>query len=170
MKCSLLSPTFGPRWCWSLPWAAPRMSPPKDRLPLKKFNLLCKWMFIMHTWWGPFCSPYCEPNTGRFLELYPEYHTNINHDLLKFWTMVNVVTQNRHFQPFTTNSLSLEHIVQYCFLSRVGVECALADLVAGAPCCRAVTRDLHNLSFSVRRKKRNVLSDNLHTTEKTECT
>ena len=84
--------------------------------------------------------------------------------------MVNVVTQNRHFQPFTTNSLSLEHIVQYCFPSRVGVECALADLVAGAPCCRAVTRDLHNLSFSVRRKKRNVLSDNLHTTEKTECT
>ena len=92
-----------------------------------------------------FCSPRCEPNiTGRFLELHPEYHTNINTTFWNFeqWWMLwhRTVT----FNPSPQNSLSLEHIVQYCFPSRVGVECALADLVAGAPCCRTVTRNLRN--------------------------
>ena len=101
MKYSLLSPIFGPRWCWSLPWAAPRMSPPKDRLPLRKFNLLCKWMFILHTWWGSFCSHYCEPNiTGRFLSC-TQNITPITRPS-EIWTVVNAVTQNRHFQTFTT--------------------------------------------------------------------
>ena len=75
----------------------------QGRLPLENSTLLCKWMLVLHTWWGSSCSPYCEPNiTGRFLSCTQNYHTNIKHDLLKIWTVVKAVTQNRHFQSFTT--------------------------------------------------------------------
>ena len=86
---------------WAL--VKPRMSPPKNPSTFEKIQLIVQMNVHYAYLVRSFCSPCCEPNiTGRFLELHPEYHTNIKHDLLKFWAMVNAVTQNRHFQPFTT--------------------------------------------------------------------
>ena len=142
---------------WAL--VKPRMSPPKNPSTFEKIQLIVQMNVHYANLVGSFCSPLCELNiTGRFLELHPEYHTN-NATFWNFeqWWMLwhRTVT----FKPSPQNSLSLEHIVQYCLPGRVDVECALTNLVAGTPCCRIVTRDLHNLSFSVLRK-----------TEKTERT
>ena len=138
---------FWPSVMLVAPWAVPRMSPPKDCLPLRKFNLLCNECSL--------CIPgevlFAHPIVSRTLVASLSRTQNItpisNTTFWNFehWWMLwhRTVTFNSSLQ----NSISLEHIVQFCFLGRVDVECALTSLVAGAPCCRAVTRNLRKTEY-----------------------
>ena len=100
--CSPLSPIFGSWWCWSLLELHPESHHQKDRLPLENstccamnahFTYLVRFFLLTLLWaehnWSPLSC------TQKLSHQYL-------HDLLKFWTVVNAVTQYCHSQLSTT--------------------------------------------------------------------